>query len=914
MPIHKCAENETLEVSVPPSGRWIRFNVNWIYDINVKALACSHKLPLEEVKKVDEMIRAIIELYVLFGMPEPRPWRKTKNLSGKKLYLTQRSNHARSRITSQILDYVVANGEGSWAKLFKWKFASFFAYYRDQEIPPHPSKVARTCFSKTIWNYGTLLGGWYRKFENDLFHKTDIQQSVWHLTDVLPLEIDYRHVQIGKQSGKFSQFCDSSQQLKKAAPDVPESMVQKSIDDTVRELTGVPLKIADHGIKVTWTRKVRKNKPTDLGQIAQKAEINCSVDRIKGELRRTVTELFQKVQLLYGDFIEPFFPSTSANYINSRGECGSLNGLYERCSFGKMGDGIGFGIETCSLFQRFSPHYGELGQAEDHKILMEREAGLEQPELLPTLIADTSLLRALWEESYWKIYDIAICERPFVSPVGLPEPLKVRVISKGPPFLYTFLKPVQKWLWSTLKKHEVFALIGRYVLPEDVERVLGSQMIHNGEEALSGDYVSSTNRLHSWVSETILDQLMIEIGESMPYEELDRFPKNFLYELKGMMLKALTKHTFVKEYDTHTEYLDQTEGQLMGSIVSFPILCIANAALCRMSLEDANQYGQKYKLTKKGDGLLAPLLINGDDCLLRGTKGVLRPIWEGHCSMAGLESSVGKTYFSQTFCTINSTIFDFKDGHWIESKYINLGLMRGKKRMGAGLKKEFQPQVPLHQLGVICRELKRSCPQDVWPVVKKRFIYYNSKELKRASLPWFVPEWLGGVGLPLDTPSEISDLDRCAASFLKMHYNDRKWTPVKPKDSAMWLMHKKVLSDLKPLAVKEQPYLKVLNGQALEALEDNFSSLYKLMTINLLMKEDLDTLYQVLEEDRSAAKATLHNGDLWSRARSQSSCGPMSDQEMAYEQKNVYIPCILTEKMELRCHLGHLLPEVDESL
>jgi len=315
----------------------------------------------------------------------------------------------------------------------------------------------------------------------------------------------------------------------------------------------------------------------------------------------------------------------------------------------------------------------------------------------------------MWEEEYWKIFDLAKKEKPFVEAVGLPEPLKVRVISKGPPLLYTFLKPMQKWLWKVLKQHKPFELIGRYVTESDVNGVLCN--LKEDEEAVSGDYVSSTNRLHKWVSETISDRIMLRLGENIPKTDLEQLPNNFMGDLKKLMLTALTKHIFVpfkahgdqvlvdgKPEIAEHETLPQTEGQLMGSIVSFPILCIANAALCRMALEGASLVKRKekvvYRLTRKGTGSLAPLMVNGDDCLLKGPKGTLRNCWESICGFAGLESSVGKTYFSDSFCTINSTIFKrTPENRWVESKYVNMGLMMGRKRMGAGLKKSFQPQV-----------------------------------------------------------------------------------------------------------------------------------------------------------------------------------------------------------------------------
>lgn len=67
------------------------------------------------------------------------------------------------------------------------------------------------------------------------------------------------------------------------------------------------------------------------------------------------------------------------------------------------------------------------------------------------------------------------------------------------------------------------------------------------EMLISGDYVSSTNKLHSWVSETILDQLFIEIGEGVDKEFLERLGPHFLPNCKKLCLRALTKHIFVDE-------------------------------------------------------------------------------------------------------------------------------------------------------------------------------------------------------------------------------------------------------------------------------------------------------------------------------------------------------------------------------
>jgi len=463
------------------------------------------------------------------------------------------------------------------------------------------------------------------------------------------------------------QFVDSSLYLKKGMPRVPDSMIEKSINDTIEELTGVPKVMSDCNVSPT------PEDPFD--------QVIVSKNKVIAALKRTTQELFQNEKCFtFDEIFEPFFPSTSANYNWSRSGCGALGELFSLGFLGEGVSGLEFATRRCSVFGKVAPHYGELGKFEQRLLACESyNLGYEQAEDEICVMVDPTDLKEKWRETYTSIWNATKFELPYVAAVGLAEPLKVRVISKGPPLLYTSLKPFQKWLWGVLKRHPVFQLTSRPVTEDDVNRLLFD--MPRDHEVVSGDYVSSTNRLHSWVSETILDELMICIGENIL--DLEMFPINFMVDLKSYFLKALTKHIFVveavsAENEGQDNMIDkimkpQTEGQLMGSIVSFPFLCIANAALCRLAMEEAD--GKKYRIT----GNKCPLLINGDDCLLRGSKR-LRPIWESFCSLAGLSSSVGKTYFSRSFCTINSEIFeiDHRTGLWYSRKYVNLGLVFGR--------------------------------------------------------------------------------------------------------------------------------------------------------------------------------------------------------------------------------------------
>jgi len=270
--------------------------------------------------------------------------------------------------------------------------------------------------------------------------------------------------------------------------------------------------------------------------------------------------------------------------------------------------------------------------------------------------------------------------------VGLAEALKIRVISKGPPLLYTVLKPLQKFMWETLKENKVFELIGKPVSESTMEELFGTTL-DPSKIIISGDYKSSTDNLRRWVSECIARAIANRLREN----------KYFSPTLEELLIRSLTGHIFVDENGIK---MPQQEGQLMGSVTSFPILCIANAAMCRWAIEQSD--GARYRVTDRPStisrGRLCPLRVNGDDCVFWGDKARVINIWEQITAFGGLETSVGKTYYSSKFAVINSVLYDYipgtipvidptckylftyQLGRWRERRYVNLGLVFGMKR------------------------------------------------------------------------------------------------------------------------------------------------------------------------------------------------------------------------------------------
>jgi hypothetical protein len=460
---------------------------------------------------------------------------------------------------------------------------------------------------------------------------------------------------------------------------------------------------------------------------------------------------------------------------------------------------------------------------------------------------DASLLQHMYTRLYDRALELAMTEPPLVKPVGLAEALKVRVITKGPPLTGFVLKPLQRFLWRILKSHRVFQLIGKPVDEWIIQDVLGAKL---GEDEiyLSGDYSAATDNLAPWVSECIVDELTQVCA---------------LPEMISVLFKrALTEHLFEDPENRH-QPLRQTWGQLMGSVVSFPVLCIANAAFCRWSLELATE--------RKCPLRTAPLLINGDDCLFRIPRDGQR-IWEEICSFGGLEPSVGKFYCSRNFVQINSTNYirreepldvkyDCAAGtraqYFSLVKYVNLGLLYGFKRSG-GLASAFE-QSAEDGVGSRCRDLVNSSPDSLKEIVLRFFLKHHRDTLSQVRVPYYVSESYGGLGLPplrnLDgewidglCPSE---LDR--RILMRILEDPKKYPVGKTPLATPWKLHQ--------LVMKRLPRHEIFNPSEKEI--ENYQRLYALLTVETLFRNEFHEIYS---ESESRHGCLRRNERTWKRA------------------------------------------------
>jgi len=206
------------------------------------------------------------------------------------------------------------------------------------------------------------------------------------------------------------------------------------------------------------------------------------------------------------------------------------------------------------------------------------------------------------------------------------EPLKARIITVASVKRNACLQGVQRQMIDHLRRFRCFDLTNKPFKEALLQR------LPMGGYFVSADYSSATDLLHLdatlRVAQTLTSdpELYQYMKESLCAERIS-YPEEIGYRVPGP--------------------IRQTNGQLMGCMVSFPILCVINAAICRSAFE--RFYRVPYKLDE------VPMMINGDDLLFTTPDLGLVGYWERMIKAVGFKKSVGKNFVSTEFATVNST-------------------------------------------------------------------------------------------------------------------------------------------------------------------------------------------------------------------------------------------------------------------
>jgi len=261
----------------------------------------------------------------------------------------------------------------------------------------------------------------------------------------------------------------------------------------------------------------------------------------------------------------------------------------------------------------------------------------------------------LWSHLNYLAREELSCSRPLECKIqGVLEPFKVRVISKGEALPYYMARNLQKILHDSLSKFPCFRLIKRPLSPTDLidlSEYWGAAHQSREMHWFSVDYSAATDGLSWKYGSRILRYLFDFVDEPT----------------RRLALRVLGPHNLWYDSDPaeHSHGLTQwenwgmqTNGQLMGSILSFPILCLANLGvyLATTSIEHCWD-----NVILSNNHRLRLVLVNGDDMVYCAPP----ELWERHVKISqdvGLKMSVGKAYHHDSYLNINSTsiVLDLK--------------------------------------------------------------------------------------------------------------------------------------------------------------------------------------------------------------------------------------------------------------
>jgi len=589
-------------------------------------------------------------------------------------------------------------GEKSWIAVVKWKLAAFRAYHVGSDLT-----------KRILPPWGTLEGPTLEKESKHLLCGGAGRWLNEHLAPSQPFP-------------KRHSILSSLAQSKKAMPKPGEGLRSIAIADTKQTLTThYPID------PFTWKRKFYIDNPDKI-RIPLSGSTTYDEEVLGVRIKEVVDEILGDNKMLYTEMSLSAFPSTSSNYINSRKKGGSVAVVMDELDLlGLRSEAKLVKIHTCT-------------ESEDPVVEeeIEEEEKKKEEELLfgEGYYIDDTCLEKQYEQFWDSLLVKALEETPSLDFVALPEALKVRVITKQAPLTQVVLRGVWKYIYNKMKRIRCFKLIGEELSEEHLERVFGSKKFLNDDEwYLSGDYSDATNKLKSAMTRKTVECISERLFEG---------------EMRSHMRLLMEKCLVDQEIEINGTAIPQRNGQTMGSIMSFIILCIINATITR----EAICYGYREPTPL---GRVA-MTINGDDVLCR-IKEDNMGLWAKLGEAVGLKESLGKTFKSKEFVEMNSRTYRVpsKEFPWfVNIKFINAGLLIGLSKGG-----ESEEATRITSLGDKVLELLQDAPEGMQEELYSTFLKYHRDLLDKLKVPWFMPKWIGGLGLPIlpGTKFVPSDLD-----------------------------------------------------------------------------------------------------------------------------------------------------------
>nr|UEP19813.1 RNA-dependent RNA polymerase [Sclerotinia sclerotiorum ourmia-like virus 18] len=259
--------------------------------------------------------------------------------------------------------------------------------------------------------------------------------------------------------------------------------------------------------------------------------------------------------------------------------------------------------------------------------------------------------QSAWHDGLNKPHGALKGELLLVNSSGKPRPL-TRFESDS-----SYLRPLHGLIYDQISKNP-------WLLRGDVtaERLKNAGFSGSGETSLiSGDYVSASDNLPIEIAELILD---------VAWSSSNHVPASvFRYALAAQRPEL----TFERQDHTIDSFVPSI-GQMMGSYLCFPLLCIQNYLAFRWATKDMVT--------------VPPVLINGDDILVE-KDDKFYDLWSGTIKEVGFEVEQSKTSVSLEWGTINSTLLRKKGGNLVPIQTTRMGLLR-RSRHPANLGASFE--------------------------------------------------------------------------------------------------------------------------------------------------------------------------------------------------------------------------------
>jgi len=318
------------------------------------------------------------------------------------------------------------------------------------------------------------------------------------------------------------------------------------------------------------------------------------------------------------------------------------------------------------------------------------------------------------------------------------EPLKVRLITKQSALQQWVSMFYQKAMWRHLASREQFKLISE---PLSVEHLLWLESTAKSFESThgltfdrwaSGDFKAATDGLSLNATKSCFNASLARAVDW--WEDNWTTNQDIIARLELCLRDTIFGQTIHYPERYKIPSVLQTNGQLMGSILSFPILCAVNFCTYWYSMmEYTGNFVDPWTL---------PVLVNGDDILFRTNQDHYQ-LWIKALGKVDFALSQGKNYVHNTVLMINSELYyNPASSKFIKLEFNNVGLLTGQSKVTGRTGVRTKP------LYAIWNELLPGLRNPLRGL--KRFIHYSREMVERITLTGkynlFVPPYRGGLG------------------------------------------------------------------------------------------------------------------------------------------------------------------------